>query len=162
MHQLIDQPTRVDDKKPSVLVSFLRPIQHFYVRVQFLNIHLVTTTLFTLLWNLKIPNHQWLITTLKFRDKKNVDMESFSNGLISCDGSQDNDDISWQRWKSAYTDICDNHAPMKSLRLQKRSNPWMTHDIIKLMMYERHHLHVKVTQSKIKKYGKIAVIYGIK
>ena len=39
----------------------------------------------------------------------------------------------------AYTDICDKHTPMKSLRLQKRSNPWMTHDIMKLMMYERHH-----------------------
>ena len=60
MHQLIDQPTRVDDKTPSVLDV----IQHFIVRVQFLNIHLVTHILFTLVWNLKIPNHQWLVTTL--------------------------------------------------------------------------------------------------
>ena len=40
-------------------------------------------------------------------------MESFSNDLISCDilnGSQDNDNISWDRWKLAYTDICDKHA----------------------------------------------------
>ena len=50
--------------------------------------------------------------TVKFRD-----MKHFSNDLISCDilnGSQDNDDISWERWKLAYTDICDKHAPMKS------------------------------------------------
>ena len=87
--------------------------------------------------------------TVKFRDMKNFDMESFSNDLISCDirnGSQDNDDISWERWKLAYTDICDRHAPMKSLRLKKRSNPWMTHDIIKLM-YERDYVHAKATQS---------------
>ena len=77
-------------------MSFLRPIQHYTVRVQFLNIHWVTTILFTPIWNLKIPNHQWLITTLKFRDMKNIDMESFSNDLISCDilnGSLDDDDI---------------------------------------------------------------------
>ena len=86
---------------------------------------------------------------VKFRDMKNLDKESFSNDLISCDilnGPQDNDDVSWERWKLAYTDICDRHAPMKSLRLKKRSNPWMTHDIIKLM-YERDHVHNKATQS---------------
>ena len=80
---------------------------------------------------------------------KNFDMESFSNDLISCDilnGSQDNDDISWERWKLAHTDICDRHAPMTSLRLKKRSNPWMTHDIIKLM-YERDYVHAMATQS---------------
>ena len=87
--------------------------------------------------------------TVKFRDMKNFDMESFSNDLILCDilnSSQDNDDISWERWKLAYTDICDRHAPMKSLRLKKRSNPWMTHDIMNLM-YERDYVHAKATQS---------------
>ena len=36
-----------------------------------------------------------------FGDMKIFDMESFSNDLISCDilnGSQDNDDVSWERW----------------------------------------------------------------
>ena len=53
-------------KPPLWWMSFLRPIQHFIVRVQFLDIHLhvVTIIVFTLIWNLKIPNHQWLITTL--------------------------------------------------------------------------------------------------
>ena len=44
--------------------------------------------------------------TVIFRDMKNFDMESFSNDLISRDflnGSQDNDNISWKRWKLAYT-----------------------------------------------------------
>ena len=64
MHQLIDQPTRVMIKPPLCWMSFLRPIPHFIVRVQFWNIHLVTTILFTPIGNLKIPNHQWLITAL--------------------------------------------------------------------------------------------------
>ena len=51
-------------KPPLCWMSCLRPIHHFIVREQFLNVHLVTTILFTLIWNLNIPNHQWLITTL--------------------------------------------------------------------------------------------------
>ena len=80
---------------------------------------------------------------------KNFDMESFSNDLISCgilNGSLDDDDISGERWKLAYTDIFDKHTPMKSFRQKERSYPWMTHDIIKLM-YEHDHVHVKTTQS---------------
>ena len=49
--------------------------------------------------------------TVKFR---------FSSDLILCDivtVSQHGDDKSWERWKSAYTDICDKYGPMKSLRL---------------------------------------------
>ena len=87
--------------------------------------------------------------TVKFRDMKNLDMESFSNDLISCDiqnGSLDGDDISGERRKLAYTDICDKHAPTKSLRQKGRSNLWMSHDIKKLM-YGRDHVHAKATQS---------------
>ena len=87
--------------------------------------------------------------TVKFRDMKNFDMEVFSNDLISCDilnGSQDNDDVSWERWELAHTDIWDKHAQMKSLRLKKRPSRWMTHDIIK-HMDERDHVHAKATQS---------------
>ena len=78
--------------------------------------------------------------TVKFRDMKNCDMVSFSNGMISCDiynGSQDTDDISWDRWKLAYTDICDRYALMKSLRQEKRSNPWHD-DVIKLKHFPRY------------------------
>ena len=54
--------------------------------------------------------------TVKFRDMKNFDMESFSIDLISCDilnGSLDDDDISEETWKWAYTDICDNSPQWK-------------------------------------------------
>ena len=150
MHQLINQPTRVDDKTSSALDVTLtsHPALHrenavlkytlndqylIYTHMEFEN----TTP--------SVVDHN----TVKYRDIKNLDMESFSSDLISCDtlnGSQDNDDISWERWKLAYTDICEPHAPMKSLRLKKRSNPWMTHHIIKLT-YERDHVHTKATQS---------------
>ena len=150
MHQLIDQPTRVDDKTSSVLDVILtsHPTLHrksAVLRYTLIDHYLIYTHMEFENTKPSVADHN----TVKFRDMKNFDMESFSNDLISCDilnGSLD-DDISGERWKLTYTDICDKRAPMNSLRQKERSNPWMTHDIIKLM-YERDHVHAKATQSK--------------
>ena len=65
MHQLIDQPTRVDDKTSSVLDVILTSHPALHRKSAVLKyIYWVTTISFTLIWNLKIPSHQWLITTL--------------------------------------------------------------------------------------------------
>ena len=142
MHQLFDQPTRVDNKTSSVLDVILtsHPALHRKSAVH----------KYTLSDQYLIYTHiEFYHNTVKFRGMNNLDMESFSNDLISCDilnGSRDNDDITWAGWKLAYTDICDKHAPVKKFKTKKRSNPWMTHDIIKLM-YERGHVHANATQS---------------
>ena len=89
--------------------------------------------------------------TVKCRDMKNFDMESFSSDLISCDilnHSLDDDDISGERWKLAYTDICDKHAPMKCLRQKEQLRMDAT------MYTPRQH------KAMIQDYGKITVIYG--
>ena len=151
MHQLIDQPTWLDDETSSLLDVILtsHPSVHrksAVLKYTLSDHHLIIYT------HMEFENTKPSAAdhnTVKFRDMKNFDRESFSNYLISCDilnGSQDNDDISWERWKLAYTDIYGKHAPMKTLRLRSRSNPWMTHDFIKLM-YERDHVHAKATQS---------------
>ena len=49
-------------------------------------------------------------------------MKSFSNDLISCDILTcylDDDDISGERWKLAYTDICDEHAPNEKFKTKR-------------------------------------------
>ena len=102
--------------------------------------------------------------TVKFRDMKNLDKESFSNDLISRDilnGSQDND-VSWERWKLAYTDICDRHAPMKSLRLKKPDQihgwPMISQSLCMCATMYTPRLHKATIQNR----DKINVIYGIK
>ena len=149
MHQFIDQPTRVDDKTSSVLDVILT--SHPTLHRKSVVLRYILSDHYLIYTHMEFENTIPSVTdhsTVKFRDMKNFDMESFSNDLISCDilnGSLDgDDDIS--RWKLAYSDICDKRAPMKSLRQKERSNPWMTHDIIKLM-YERDHVHAKATQS---------------
>ena len=132
MHQLIDQPTRVHDKTSPVLDVILTSHPALHRKSAVLKYTL--SDHYLIYTHVEFENNKPSVVdhnTVKFHDMKNFDMESFSNDLISCDilnGSQDNDNISWDRWELAYTDICDKHAPMKSLRLKKRSNPWVTHD----------------------------------
>ena len=150
MHQLIDQPTGVGDKTSSVLDVILssHPALHRNSAV----LKYTLSDRYLIYTHMEFENTKPSVVdhnTVKFRYMKKFDVESFSNAMISRDshnGSQDTDDISWDRWKLVYTDVCDKHALMKSLRLKKRSNPRLTHDIIKLM-YERDHIHAKATQS---------------
>ena len=143
MRQLIDQPTRVDDKTSSILdvILTLHP-----------ELHRKSVVL-----KYTLSDHNLIYTHIEFKDTKSpaadhntvrFRVEIFAHDLLSCDilnGSQDEDEILWEQWKSTYTEICDKLAPMKSLRLKNRSNPWITHDIIKLM-YQRDNVHAKAIQ----------------
>ena len=123
MHQLIDQPKGVSDKTSSVLDVILtsHPTLHgksAVLKYTLSDHYLIYTHMEFENTKLSMVDHN----TVKFRDLKNFDMEGFSNDLISSDifnGSQDNDDTSWERWKLTYTDICDKHAPKKRLRLKR-------------------------------------------
>ena len=123
MHQFIDQPTREDDKTTSVLNVILtfHPTLHQKSAVP----KYTPSDQYFIHTHMEFENTKELMfdhDTEKFYNMKYFDMKSLSNDLISCDmlnGSQDNDNISWYRWKLAYTDICDKHAPMKILTLKK-------------------------------------------
>ena len=82
-----------------------------------------------------------------FRDFKNFNEETFISDLQSNNVFSDyeNEDITWTQWKDTSNVLCDKHAPMKTARLKKRSNPWITRDIIE-MMYTRDHLHYRATK----------------
>ena len=150
MRQLIDQPTRVDDKTSSLLDVILTSHPELHRKSEVLKYTLSDHFLIYTHIEFKgtkspTADHN----TVKFRDMKNFDADIFAHDLMSCDilnGSQDEGEISWEQWKSAYTKICDKHAPMKILRLKKRSNPWITHDIIKLM-YQRDNVHANAIQN---------------
>ena len=76
---------------------------------------------------------------VKFRDMKRFNPENFLNDLNSCEifnGSLYDEDISWGKWKLKFYEICNKNAPIKVARLKKRSNPWITLDVVKLMYLE--------------------------
>ena len=109
MHQLIDQPTRMDDKTSSVLDVILTSHPTLYRKSAVLKYtlsdhHLINTHIEFENTEPSVVDHN----TVKFRDIKKFDMERFSNDLISCDilnGSLDDDDISGEKWNLAYTHI---------------------------------------------------------
>ena len=48
---------------------------------------------------------------------------------------------------NSFQEICNKHAPIKSLRVKNRHNPWITKDIVNVM-YERDYAHRKSCESK--------------
>ena len=101
-HQLIDQPTRVDDKTSFVLDVILT--SHPALRRKSAVLKYTLSDDYLIYTHMEFENTKQSVVdhnSVKFRDMKNFDMESFSNDLISCDilnGSHDNDDVSWERW----------------------------------------------------------------
>ena len=96
--------------------------------------------------NPKKPVHN----TVKFRDMKQFNPDIFINDLNNYEvlnGSLCDQDISWDEWKVKFNEICNKHAPIKVARLKKRSNPWITPDVVKLM-YKRDHVHAKAVRTK--------------
>ena len=98
MHQLIDQPTRVDDKTPSVLDLILMPHPALHRKSTVLKYRPTLGDQYLINTHMEFENTKPPVVghnTVEFRDV-NFDMESFSNDLISCDiinGSKDNDDV---------------------------------------------------------------------
>ena len=81
---------------------------------------------------------------------KQFNPDFFINYLNNCEvlnGSLYDQDISWDKWKAKFNEICNKHAPIKVARLNKRSNPWITPDVVKLM-YKRDHVHAKAVRTK--------------
>ena len=87
--------------------------------------------------------------TVRFRDMKCFDQDKFLDDIKSNSCFSDNSfqrTPSWDEWKSTFLEISAKHAPFKTIRLKKRSNPWISADIIKLM-YERDHVHKTATKN---------------
>ena len=81
---------------------------------------------------------------------KQFNPDFFINDLNNCEvlnGSLYDQDISWNEWKVKFNEICNKRAPIKVARLIKRSNPWITPDVVKLM-YKRDHVHAKAVMTK--------------
>ena len=86
---------------------------------------------------------------VRFRDMKCFDQDKFLDDIKSNSCFNDNSfqgTPSWDEWKSTFLEISAKHVPFKTIRLKKRSNPWISADTIKLM-YERDHVHKTATKN---------------
>ena len=83
MHQLIDQPTRADDKTSSVLDFILT--SHPVLRRKSAVLKYTLSDHYFIYTHMEFGNTKPSVAnhnTVKFRDMKNFDVDSFSNDLI--------------------------------------------------------------------------------
>ena len=151
LKQLIVQPTGETIETSTILDVFLVSHADLHkkngvMKYNFSDHYLVYTELELNHNDVKKVNHN----SVKFRDMKKFNPESFIDDLNRCqmfNGYICENDISWDKWRHNFTEICNKNAPIKVARLKKRSNPWVTPDVMKLM-YERDHVHAKAMKTK--------------
>ncbi|XP_068689637.1 uncharacterized protein [Montipora foliosa] len=112
---------------------------------------------------LGISDHNLIFSTIKLKNKRpppkiicirqyrNFDEKKFKEDIRAAlfyIGSifDDPDDQVWF-WQQLYTDICDQHAPWKEIKVRASSAPWITNDI-RLAMNRRYKLFKAAVTSK--------------
>ena len=148
LKQLVDQPTRITNSSKTLLDVILSSIPEKHnvtgvARISLSDHFLVYTCLN---YRVNRRNHK----TVKYRDYKNFNEDSFLQDMFNCQIFSDymrfeNVDIGWSNWKSDFIKISDKHAPLRNVRVKERYNPWITSDIINLM-YKRDYLHEKAAK----------------
>ena len=111
--------------------------------------------------NVKLKSKSCVHNYVTYREYKHFKESQFlddlnKNIIFSDSSTFDECDAydAWDKWKHAFIDTCNVHAPLRKMRLKNRSNPWITHKIVKLM-YERDFYHMKATQTKNTELGGI-------
>lgn len=88
---------------------------------------------------------------IRTRDYRKLDPEKFRGDIESAPFHvasvfDDADDILWA-WQKLFTNICDDHAPWKEVKIRSSSAPWITSDI-RFKMNRRYKLFKKATTTK--------------
>lgn len=90
--------------------------------------------------------------TVSFRNYSRFDNETFIEDVRSTPfhiiETCDDVDTCWSLWKSMFTEICDNYAPLVTRRLRGNPCPWLN-GIIKELMRKRDNLHKTAIDSKL-------------
>lgn len=149
--QLIDKPTRVTMSSSTTidLIYTSMPERHLVSGVVECTIsdHFMT---YTILQNPRVKRGASRYVTV--RDYKHFDAASFNVDLMESNlyhivNNCSNVNESWNNWSDNVLKVMNKHAPLKTLRLKARSNPWMTRDII-TMMYRCDYLMKKAKETK--------------
>jgi hypothetical protein len=157
MKQLIVKPTRVTQRTSSLIDIILSSIPEKHVLSGIfdssLSDHKLVYTVLRSNSNVK-QTHQ----TIRFRTYTNFSIDEFISDIqvifephnITTDSKNINEkylnDV-WHMFKTSFLHVSDKHAPIKTMRLKQRLNPWMTNEIIK-MMYKRDYIKQQADKNK--------------
>ena len=72
--------------------------------------------------------------TVKLRSMKNYDNDTFQVNLLNANWSSvlisDNACDAWEKFKSNFTSLVDDIAPIKEVRIKQRTEPWVNDEIL--------------------------------
>jgi hypothetical protein len=153
MTQLVTIPTRVTEHSSTVLDVILSTIPNRHKVTSVLNTslsdHKLIYTVIDFKYNPKSDHNE-----IRFRSYKNFSLDDFLYDMKTLSGHLHFDftdvnhfEKSWHSFKEGFVSISDKHAPIKCLRLKPRQNPWINHEIVKLM-YKRDFLKSKADKTK--------------
>ena len=141
--QLVKEKTRITQKSATCIDLILSSIPERHILTGVAHIALSDHSLVYTCVEYINKNSQH--KTITFRNFKDFDMESFAKELHENKEMNDldttaNENINsvWIKWKDSFLDICNRHAPYKTMRVKNRLSPWITPEIIQLM-YQRDH-----------------------
>jgi exonuclease III len=162
MKQIIQSPTRVTTTSSTLIDIILTscPERHAYTGVQDISLsdHFMTYTILDISHKKREHREVCYRNYTKFDDEKckNEFTDLFSKvdhiflDKLDTEINETDIDECWEIWKCNFLQISDKHAPFTIKRMKNRSNPWITHDIIKLI-YQREYFHKKALKSNDEK-----------
>ena len=153
MKQLISSPTRETLNSKSLIDVILTTDceKHFnnnVIKVA-MSDHYCVVSDYYLHEKLTTVNHK----QITFRDYRKFCSEDFVNDLSKCSDvvslifEEENLEDRWNKFKMAFLDISNKHAPFRTMRLKDRKNPWVTPEIVR-KMYRRDFMKRKAVKNK--------------
>ena len=144
--QLILEPARVTPTSATTIDLILTnsPEKHMQSGVFTcgLSDHFITYTIIT------AKRVRSTAKTIQIRSYSGFSLESFLNDIansqILCHGGIHTacPNVAWKLWRDEFDGICKKHAPIRTIRVRDRKNPWFTSDILK-KNYERDYIQKK-------------------
>ena len=130
--QLIDEPTRETTCSKSL-------IDHFYSNrkqnIVSAGVSRITISDHYLIYGIKkFPSLKGEQRFIEFRDFKNFNLENYLHDIsemnsVNFEPCTDPNQM-WYMWKSKFTELIDVHAPLKTRKVGKKVQPWITKEIL--------------------------------
>jgi hypothetical protein len=136
LKQMIKEATRVSQYSNSLLDLIFVSDHHKISQSGVINVGLSDHCL--IYCTRKVKKEQFKKhNSIRMRSLKNYSVENLNNKLnevnwfdiINCDTVE----VAWARFKTIFCNILDELAPVKSVRLKQRSEPWINSEILELI-----------------------------
>ena len=147
--QLIESPTRVTETSSTIIDHIYTTLPNKHIRSGVIETSLSDHYLIYTILNSKHKTSP--PKEIKIRCYKNFSTNAFIDEIansrdLNIDGITTVDDA-WEKWSKAFLDISNKHAPIKTIRVKDRNNPWVSREILNLM-YQRDKIHKKAKQTQ--------------